>query len=141
MLSDNEQYNITAHESSASFKDSRLPGSTYYMLNPPYICSPDGFCWGYGGSGPTDTAIAIIADYLCTTAMAVVSNFTGTGSIADFRTFFVASLADEQNTRKTQWIIFGETIYQWIELYAPDWFTMSRGRADEKTQTYTRIQS
>lgn len=30
----------------------------------PHIClhSPDGFQWGYGGSGPADTALAILAD-------------------------------------------------------------------------------
>lgn len=26
--------------------------------------SPTGFCWGYGGSGPAQTALAILADYL-----------------------------------------------------------------------------
>ncbi len=25
--------------------------------------SPTGFCWGYGGSGPAQTALAILADY------------------------------------------------------------------------------
>lgn len=26
--------------------------------------SPTGFCWGYGGSGPAQAALAILADYL-----------------------------------------------------------------------------
>ena len=26
--------------------------------------SPDGFQWGYGGSGPADTALSILTDYL-----------------------------------------------------------------------------
>jgi len=26
--------------------------------------SPTGFCWGYGGSGPAQLALAILADYL-----------------------------------------------------------------------------
>jgi hypothetical protein len=29
-----------------------------------YNHSPDGFEWGYGGSGPTQLALAILADYL-----------------------------------------------------------------------------
>lgn len=28
------------------------------------VHSPTGFCWGYGGSGPADLALSILADYL-----------------------------------------------------------------------------
>jgi hypothetical protein len=37
------------------------------LLNPRqdlYNHSPDGFEWGYGGSGPAQLALAILADYL-----------------------------------------------------------------------------
>ena len=30
-----------------------------------YNHSPDGFGWGYGGSGPAQLALAILADHLC----------------------------------------------------------------------------
>jgi Family of unknown function (DUF6166) len=36
-------------------------------INPRYDLvnhSPTGFCWGYGGSGPAQLALAILADYL-----------------------------------------------------------------------------
>ena len=33
--------------------------------------SPTGFCWGYGGSGPAQTALAILADYFADDALAL----------------------------------------------------------------------
>lgn len=42
------------------------PGGTY-DLNPRYDLanhSPTGYCWGYGGSGPAQLALAILVDYL-----------------------------------------------------------------------------
>jgi hypothetical protein len=44
--------------------DDELVGSS---INPRFdLCnhSPDGFEWGYGGSGPAQLALAICADYL-----------------------------------------------------------------------------
>lgn len=31
-----------------------------HILSPPCRHSPDGFQWGYGGSGPSDTALALL---------------------------------------------------------------------------------
>ena len=41
-------------------------GRTRYRLNPRYDLrnhSPDGFCWGYAGSGPAQLALALVADH------------------------------------------------------------------------------
>jgi len=43
------------------------PGPLQYRLNPRfdlYNHSPTGFMWGYGGSGPAQLALAILADLL-----------------------------------------------------------------------------
>ncbi len=47
---------ITRHDSEYASKplDLRLDLANH---------SPTGFCWGYGGSGPAQTALAILADY------------------------------------------------------------------------------
>lgn len=50
------------------------PGSTVYDLRPRndlWNHSPDGFEWGYGGSGPAQLALALLADALGDDALAV----------------------------------------------------------------------
>ena len=48
-----------------------LDSSQIAMVDPhlPHVCrhSPDGFEWGYGGSGPADLAFNILYDYLLRT--------------------------------------------------------------------------
>lgn len=48
--------------SSPSYKDEIVPGPSLAAFNH----SPDGFEWGYGGSGPAQTALAILMRYLPT---------------------------------------------------------------------------
>lgn len=50
------------------------PGKAGYLLNPRFdLCnhSPTGFEWGYGGSGPAQLALAILADALDSDRLAV----------------------------------------------------------------------
>ena len=65
--------------------------------------SPDGFEWGYGGSGPADLALSILAD------------FTGSKELAykyhqAFKWEFIANLAKEQ------WKIEGKHIQEWLDI-------------------------
>lgn len=42
-------------------------GNEVYFLEPRYDLrnhSPDGFCWGYHGSGPAQLALAMLGDYV-----------------------------------------------------------------------------
>ena len=39
-------------------------GKRREIVNPPRRHSPDGFQWGYGGSGPADTAFALLREVL-----------------------------------------------------------------------------
>ncbi len=75
-------------------------GNSYRL---PHVCrhSPDGFNWGYGGSGPSDLALSILND------------FTWSGEVAEmlyqsFKWEFIAQL------KRDEWILRGEDIHNWI---------------------------
>ena len=70
-------YHVTIHN-----------GDKHYDLNPQYDMvnhSPDGFCWGYNGSGPSQLAFAICMDVLNDKNKALKNYFK-------FRTKVVAEL-------------------------------------------------
>jgi len=62
--------------------------------------SPDGFQWGYGGSGPADTALAILTDLLGMKRADLLYQL--------FKWEFVACWGDE-------WSISEEKIREWVE--------------------------
>jgi hypothetical protein len=54
----------------------RQPDGSHYDLRPRasqqlFNHSPDGFAWGYGGSGPAQLALAILLDYYLDPALAL----------------------------------------------------------------------
>lgn len=62
--------------------------------------SPDGFNWGYGGSGPADTALSILADCI---GIDKANKF-----YQDFKWDFVAGWGNE-------WSITEKEIKEWVE--------------------------
>jgi len=62
--------------------------------------SPDGFNWGYGGSGPADLARSILWDYLGEEPARVLYQ--------NFKDTFVATWRDE-------WQITSQEIQDWIK--------------------------
>lgn len=65
-ISDDAEENITT-ATPAEVRVERRDGSSL-PLNPRFDVgnhSPDGFNWGYGGSGPAQLALAILADFTC----------------------------------------------------------------------------
>ncbi|MGH6693352.1 MAG: DUF6166 domain-containing protein [Gammaproteobacteria bacterium] len=63
--------------------------------------SPTGFEWGYGGSGPAQLALAILADYL--------DDAEALPLYQDFKRDVIAGLGDE-------WRITGGAIDNWLAL-------------------------
>ena len=61
--------------------------------------SPDGFEWGYGGSGPSDLARSILWDHLGKEPPPVLYQ--------DFKFAFVAKFEDE-------WVLTSEEIDSWL---------------------------
>lgn len=57
---------IRVHETTRDVNGpaSSVAATTVTLLPEPRRHSPDGFMWGYGGSGPSDTALAILAHTL-----------------------------------------------------------------------------
>ena len=68
--------------------------------------SPDGFNWGYGGSGPAQLALAILLDYTKD------KEFVGR-HYQEFKRQVVAGFGD-------RWELSGEQIEQWIEQWRQD---------------------
>ena len=69
-------------------------------LNPRHdLCnhSPDGFEWGYGGSGPAQLALALLADHLGNEPMAL-ANYQA------FKSEVIAGLDDDQ------WLLTNEDV-------------------------------
>lgn len=64
--------------------------------------SPDGFNWGYGGSGPAQLALALLAD--------VASDEMALRYYQRFKSAFVANLV------RDQWITSLEEILHWLKL-------------------------
>ena len=62
--------------------------------------SPDGFEWGYGGSGPTDLALAILTHHM--------GQAPDTGMVRDFTRHFVANFPAD-------WSLSNAVIDAWIQ--------------------------
>lgn len=70
--------------------------------------SPDGFQWGYGGSGPSDLALSIMTDYF--SRQGVVTSLTeADGCYQAFKWDFISKIAEDG------WSITDEQIHQWRE--------------------------
>lgn len=63
--------------------------------------SPDGFEWGYGGSGPADLALSILAD--------LYDMETANEYYQEFKFQFIASL------KRNEWEISEREIADWLE--------------------------
>ncbi len=70
--------------------------------------SPDGFQWGYGGSGPSDLALAIMTDYFYRQGVAK-SLEEANGCYQDFKWTFIQPILEDG------WTITGTQIREWIE--------------------------
>jgi hypothetical protein len=55
--------------------------------------SPDGFAWGYGGSGPAQLALALLAD--------LTDDETAQRYYQGFKFYFVAALPQDENWEAT----------------------------------------
>lgn len=69
--------------------------------------SPDGFQWGYAGSGPADLALAILTDYCSRMRINSENIDLIEGYYQKFKEDFIASSPDELN-------ITSEQIEEWI---------------------------
>lgn len=69
--------------------------------------SPDGFQWGYGGSGPADLALSILTDYCTRMRMNEETVDLVEGYYQKFKKDFIASSPDELN-------ITSEQIEEWL---------------------------
>ena len=66
--------------------------------------SPDGFAWGYGGSGPAQLALAILCDLLGDTDLAQ-------RHYQHFKFEHIATIPQES----ARWEIGSEFIWEWLE--------------------------
>ena len=75
-----------------------------------HICrhSPDGFQWGYGGSGPSDLALSLMVDYFERQGV-VEAMREADGCYQDFKWDFIAKIFE------AEWSITEEEIHQWRE--------------------------
>jgi len=69
--------------------------------------SPDGFQWGYGGSGPSDLALSILTDYDKRTNAVSISCLKIDNIYQEFKKDFVANAGDELS-------ISSEEIDKWL---------------------------
>jgi len=67
--------------------------------------SPTGFNWGYAGSGPAQTAIAILWEVTQDTEIT-------TRHYQEFKTMFIATLPSQD----VNWFIYESVILRWLEL-------------------------
>ena len=65
--------------------------------------SPDGFNWGYGGSGPGQLALALLLEVTNNEAVALAC-------YQDFKTLFIATIESQH----TDWEIPEEEIIAWL---------------------------
>lgn len=84
----------------------RTPKGRYDLI-PPQQHSPSGFEWGYGGSGPSDTALAILLDFFSED-----KNEFNSRAQRLYQIFKWAFLADAP---KSGFRITGEEIQAWYE--------------------------
>ena len=75
-----------------------------------HICrhSPDGFQWGYGGSGPSDLALSIMVDFFERQGLEFALKSAGT-CYQDFKWEFIAGI--KENT----FVITEEQVNEWIK--------------------------
>jgi hypothetical protein len=73
------------------------PGPSQKLFNH----SPDGFSWGYGGSGPAQLALAILLDFTGDSDLAVYLHQT-------FKTDKISALPD-------RFVITGTEIQKWLD--------------------------
>ena len=66
--------------------------------------SPDGFNWGFGGSGPADTALSILIDFLDGDREKAEKFYQ------DFKWAFIATIK-----READLVILGSKIRYWME--------------------------
>ncbi len=64
--------------------------------------SPDGFAWGYGGSGPSQTALAILLE--------LTSKQFATANYQDFKWAFIASAPGGESV-----ILPGDKVEGWLK--------------------------
>ena len=74
-------------------------GPMEYSLPHIYRHSPDGFQWGYGGSGPADTALSILTD--------CVGEAKANKYYQDFKNVFIAGAVNELKIKE-------ELILAWL---------------------------
>lgn len=74
-------------------------GTKTYSLPHIYRHSPDGFQWGYGGSGPADTALSILTD--------CVGEAKANKYYQDFKNAFIAGAINELEIKE-------ELILAWL---------------------------
>lgn len=70
--------------------------------------SPDGFCWGYYGSGPTQLALSIMYEFAKRTSIQNPKDFADHTSYK-FKEDFIAKIPMNAN-----WHISGEEIADWL---------------------------
>jgi len=63
--------------------------------------SPDGFCWGYGGSGPAELARCLLMDFLGTEPKEYLYQ--------DFKSQVIANLPMDQN-----WTLTYDQVQEWF---------------------------
>lgn len=86
---------------------------TFYDLHHVELHSQD-FEWGYGGSGPADLALSILADYFGEKPGRDEigwKDFQCTRYHQDFKWQFIATLPQSGT-----WFILGKTIEEWLKL-------------------------
>ena len=75
-----------------------------------HVCrhSPDGFEWGYGGSGPSDLALSIMTDYFARQGF-LDSTIRADSCYQDFKWAFIADAKGEVLS------IYEDQIREWLE--------------------------
>ena len=82
-------------------RDDNRPGSTPLPLNPRYDLSnhsPDGYAWGYTGSGPAQLCLALLADALGDDQRAL-------RLYQDFKFFLIGGLPQDQGWQISDTIV------------------------------------
>jgi len=69
--------------------------------------SPTGFEWGYGGSGPSQLALALLADFTGDDALAL-------SKYQEFKRTFIATIDGDT------WRMDGATIRRWLQNQQPE---------------------
>jgi hypothetical protein len=69
--------------------------------------SPDGFEWGYGGSGPSDFALNILSIF--------IDQDLAERYYQDFKWAFIAPM------RREGGVIHQQDIWKWIKAHIPEW--------------------